>query len=75
MVQVQKHRAPKPKTVQRVYEEATPPVVPEALPLHKKDQAIEEKRSYAMITGLLQVLVYMQYPGMRRARANLFIRH
>lgn len=75
MVQVQKHRAPKLKNVQRVYEEGTPPVLPEAIPLHKEDQAVEEKQSYAMITGLLQILVYMQSPVMRRPRADLFFHH
>lgn len=76
MVQTkQKHRAPKPKTFQPVYQERTSPFIPEAISLHKEDQAVEEKQSYAMVTGLLQVLVHIQIPGIGRPPANLFTRH
>ena len=34
--------------------------MPEAISLYKENQAVEEKQSYAMVTGLLQVLVHMQ---------------
>lgn len=50
-------------------------MIPEAISLHKEDQAIEEKQSYAMITGLLQVLVHIQSPGIKRPLANLLIGH
>lgn len=52
-----------------------PPMTPEAIELHKDDLVVEEKQSYAMVTGLLQVLVYMQSLGIKRQPANLFIRY
>ena len=34
-----------------MYQEST-------ISLHKEDQVVEEKQSYAMVTGLLQILVH-----------------
>lgn len=73
MLQKQKHRAPKPKPVQLAHHEGTSSVMPEANSLDKEDQAVEEKQSYAMVTGLLQILVDMQSPGIKRPPANFFI--
>lgn len=71
----QKHRAPKPKTIQPVYQERTSSFTLDAISLHKEDQAVEEKQSYAMVTGLLQVLVHTQIPGIGRPPADLFVRY
>ena len=73
MVQKQKHRAPKLKPVQLAYHEGTSSLMPEANSLDKEDQAVEEKQSYAMVTRLLQILVYMQSPGIKKLPANFFI--
>lgn len=67
-----KHKAP---TVQPVYQETTSPFIPEANPLHKEDEAVEEKQSYAMVKGLLQVLVHLLSHGFKSPPANLVIRH
>lgn len=50
-------RAPKPKAVQSVHHGSTSPLLPEAISPHEEDQVVEEKQSYAMVTGLLQILV------------------
>ena len=70
-----KPQKPKPKTVQPVYQERTSPFIPEAISLHEEDQEVEEQQSYAMVTGLLQVLVDKQSPGNKRPLINVFIRH
>ncbi|CAD6568308.1 MAG: DNA binding protein [Alectoria sarmentosa] len=57
MAQTQRHRAPKLKTVHCVHQEDTSPAMPEAISLQKEDQVVEEKQSYAMVTGLIQILV------------------
>ena len=61
----------KPKAVKPVHQEPTSPVLPDANSLHKENQVIEEKQSYAMVTGLLQVLVPLQGPGINEPLANL----
>lgn len=75
MAHKQKNRAPKLNTAQHMYQGETSPVMPEAISLHTEDQAAQEQQSYAMVTGLLQILVHMQSPRIKRALANLFIRH
>ena len=65
-VQKQKLKPPKPNTLQNVYQEGKSPLKPEAMPLNTQVQAIEEKQSYAMVTGLLQVLVHMPCPRIIR---------
>lgn len=65
----------KRKAVKPVHQELTSFVVPEANLLHKEDQVVEEKQSYAMVTGLLQVLVQMQSPGIKTPLADFFIEH
>ena len=75
MPQKQRHRVPKMKTVPRMYQEGTSSTTSEATSLHKEDDIVEERQSYAMVTGLLQVLVHMHSPGTKRLPANLFIGH
>ena len=65
-VQKQKLKPPKPNTLQDVSQEGISPLMPEAIPLNTQVQAVEEKQSYAMVTGLLQVLVHMQCPRIIR---------
>ena len=72
-VQKQKHKAPKPNTLQNVYQEGISPLMPEAISLNTQVEAVEEKQSYAMVTGLLQVLVHMQCPRIIRQPADLLI--
>ena len=72
-VQKQKLKPPKPNTPQNVSQEAISPLMPEAIPLNTQVQAVEEKQSYAIVTGLLQVLVHMQCPRTIREPADLLI--
>ena len=72
-VQKQKLKPPKPNTLQNVSQEGISPLMPEAIPLNTQVQAIKEKQSYAMVTGLLQILVHMQYPRIIRQLADLLI--
>ena len=73
MLQKQKLKPPKPNTLQNVSQEGIPPLMPGAIPLNTQVQAIEEKQSYAMVTGLLQVLVHTQCPRTIRQPADLLI--
>ena len=66
MAPKQRHRTPKLKTAQDIFQERTSSATLEPIALHKEDQAVEEKQSYAMITGLLQVLVHMHCPRLKR---------
>lgn len=65
-VQKQKLKPPKPNTLPNVSQESISPLMPEAMPLSTQVQVVEEKQSYAMVTGLLQVLVHMQCPRILR---------
>lgn len=75
MAPKQRHRAPKLKTAQHMFQERTSSATLEPISIHKEDQAVEEKQSYAMITGLLQVLVHMHCPRTKRQPTNLPIRY
>ena len=50
--------------VQPVYQEGNPVVIPG-----------EDEQSYNMITGLLQVLVHLQSPQIKKRPANIFIQN
>ena len=65
-VRKQKLRSPKPNTFQNVSREGISSLMPEAISLSTQAQAVEEKQSYAMVTGLLQVLVHIQCPRFTR---------
>ena len=66
-----KHRASKLNPVQRMCQESSSSTMPEAISLDKEDHVIEEKQSYAMVTGLLQVMVHMRSPGTTRLSADI----
>ena len=75
MAQQQKHRAPKLKTTQSADQESTLSITPEAISLDKDDHVVQEKQSYTMVTGLLQVMVHMHSSETRRLPADLSTRH
>lgn len=75
MAQKHKHRVPKLKNVQRMYQECTSSTTSGAISLHTEDHVVEEQQSYAMVTGLLQVLVHMYNSPTKRLPANLLMRH
>ena len=66
MDQKQNHRAPKLRYSQCVYQEDISAATPKVISFHKEDQVVEEKQSYAMVTGFLRVLVHMQNPEPKR---------
>ena len=75
MASKQKHRALKLNPVQQMCQESSSSTMSEAISLHKEDHVVEEKQSYAMVTGLLQVMVHMRSPGTRRLSADISIWH
>ena len=75
MAQKQKYRAPQLTNIQRACEEEISSARPGEIRLHKEIKGIEEKQSYAMVMGLIQVLVQMHSPEVETPPANLVVRH
>ena len=73
MASEQKPRAPKLNPIQRMCQESSLSTMPEAISPHQEDHVVEEKQSYAMVTGLLQVMVHMRSAGSRRLSADILI--